>query len=105
MGLSGGVLASLLSACSSGAPTISAPTSAAGAPAPTTAPAAATAKPAAAAPTTAPAATTVPAAASGGRASGAPLKIVMWQGPTILNTHLSQGTKDSIAGRFCNEPL
>ena len=29
----------------------------------------------------------------------------MWQGPTILNSHLSQGTKDSIAARFCNEPL
>jgi peptide/nickel transport system substrate-binding protein len=29
----------------------------------------------------------------------------MWQGPTIVNTHLAQGTKDSIAGRFCCEPL
>jgi peptide/nickel transport system substrate-binding protein len=29
----------------------------------------------------------------------------MWQGPTILNGHLSQGTKDYIAARFCCEPL
>ncbi len=29
----------------------------------------------------------------------------MWQGPTILNQHLSQGTKDSIAARFMCEPL
>src|SRR5215468_3507786 len=102
MALTGSAFASLLSACASPAPSIGAPTSVAGAPA-TTAPAA-TSKPAAA-PTTAPAATSAPAAASGGRATGGPLKILMWQGPTILNTHLSQGTKDSIAGRFCCEPL
>lgn len=29
----------------------------------------------------------------------------MWQGPTILNPHLTQGTKDYIAARFCCEPL
>src|SRR5947209_819584 len=103
MGLTGGAFASLLSACSSSAPAISAPTSAAVAPASTTAPAA-TSKPAAGA-TSAPAATTAPAAATGGRGAGGPLKILMWQGPTILNTHLSQGTKDSIASRFCCEPL
>jgi peptide/nickel transport system substrate-binding protein len=102
MAWTGSAFASLLSACSSPAPSIGAPTSVVGAPA-TTAPAA-TSKPAAAA-TAAPAATSAPAAASGGRATGGPLKILMWQGPTILNTHLSQGTKDSIAGRFCCEPL
>jgi len=25
----------------------------------------------------------------------------MWQGATILNPHLAQGTKDFIAARFC----
>ena len=95
VGLTGGVFASLLGACSSAAPTISAPTAGAPAPAaPTTAPAAgATSKPAAA------------AAPAGARGSGGALRILMWQGPTILNPHLSQGTKDSIAGRFCCEPL
>lgn len=29
----------------------------------------------------------------------------MWQGPTIINSHLSQGTKDFIAARFCCDPL
>jgi peptide/nickel transport system substrate-binding protein len=108
LGLTGGVLASLLAACSSSsAPAINSPTSAPAA-GPTTAPAAgATSKPAAAA-TTAPAAgaTTAPAAAaSGGRGSGGNLRILMWQGPTIINSHLSQGTKDFIAARFCCEPL
>src|SRR5438309_902792 len=80
VGLTGGVFASLLGACSSAAPS--------------TAPAAgATSKPAAA------------AAPAGARGSGGALRILMWQGPTILNPHLSQGTKDSIAGRFCCEPL
>src|SRR5262249_13837062 len=102
MALTGRAVASLLSSSASPAPSLGATTSVGGAPV-TTAPAA-TSKPAAAA-TTAPAATSAPAAASGGRATGGPLKIWMWQGPTILNTHLSQGTKDSIAGRFCCEPL
>jgi peptide/nickel transport system substrate-binding protein len=109
MGLTGGALASLLAACSSTAPAINAPTTAPAA-APTTAPAAgATSKPGAAAPTTAasaPAATSKPAAAaSGSRGSGGPLRMLMWQGPTILNSHLSQGTKDYIAARFMTEPL
>src|SRR5258708_7828101 len=102
VGLTGAVLASLISACSSAAPSLSAPT------------APATTKPAAAAPTTAPpagattapraAATTAPGAA-GARGAGGNLRVLMWQGPTILNPHLSQGTKDNIAARFCCEPL
>jgi peptide/nickel transport system substrate-binding protein len=86
---------------------------------PSSAPApAATSKPAGAAPTTAPAAagattapaapaaaTSAPAAAGGARGAGGSLRVLMWQGPTILNPHLSQGTKDSIAARFCCEPL
>jgi peptide/nickel transport system substrate-binding protein len=31
--------------------------------------------------------------------------MLMWQGPTIANGHLSQGTKDYVAARFCCEPL
>src|SRR5688500_3039991 len=63
----------------------------------TTAPAAPTAAPAAK-PTTAaaPAPTTAAAkpAAAGGRGRGDVLKILYWQAPTILNSHLAQGTKD-----------
>ncbi|MBV9170395.1 MAG: peptide ABC transporter substrate-binding protein [Chloroflexi bacterium] len=91
-----------------------APTAAPAAAAPTTAPAAqpTTAPAAAAAPaaTTAPAApapTTAPAAAASGgaRGQGSMLKVLYWQAPTILNTHLSQGTKDYDAGRLILEPL
>jgi peptide/nickel transport system substrate-binding protein len=99
LGLTGGVLASLLAACSSSpAPAINAPT---------TAPAAgATSKPAAAPTTAAGAPTTAPAAAANGsRGGGGPLRVLMWQGPTILNAHLAQGTKDAIAARFQMEPL
>jgi peptide/nickel transport system substrate-binding protein len=89
-------------------------------PGPTTAPPAAqaTIAPAAAKPTTAPAVgpTTAPAApaptaaaaakpASGTRGQGGQLKILYWQAPTILNTHLSLGTKDYDAGRLVLEPL
>jgi peptide/nickel transport system substrate-binding protein len=92
--------------------------------APTTAPAAATTAPAAAPttaaaptaaakPTTAPAApapTTAPTtaakpAAAGQRGAGGSLKILYWQAPTILNTHLAQGTKDYNAGGLILEPL
>ena len=82
LALSGGALASLLNACSSPSPSASAPA-------------------AGAAPTAAPATTT----SGGASSSGGVLKILMWQGPTILNVHLSQGTKDDIASRFCTEPL
>ena len=85
-----------------------APTTAAGQP--TTAPAAAptaaakpTTAPAAPAPTIAPTAAGKPAA--GGRGQGGQLKILYWQAPTILNTHLAQGTKDYDAGRLVLEPL
>src|SRR5205814_5347815 len=95
-------------------PAVAEPTKpAAAAPAATSAPAAAaTTAPAAAAatqPAAAPAAgaTTAPAAAATGgkRGGGGTLKILLWQAPTILNTHLSTGTKDSIAARCCVEPL
>src|SRR5437660_606751 len=89
------------------------PTTAPAAPAATTAPAAAakptTAPAAAPAPTTAPAAaaptTAAAKPAAGGRGQGGLLKILYWQAPTILNTHLAQGTKDYDAGRLVLEPL
>src|SRR5207249_1765473 len=69
---------------------------------PTEAPKPAGAAAPAAAPTAA-APAAVPAA--GARGAGGTLKMLMWQGPTIVNGHLSQGTKDYIAARICCEPL
>jgi peptide/nickel transport system substrate-binding protein len=79
----GGVVASLVAACS-------APASV---PAATSAPVVATAQPATA---------TTNSASRGG---GGPLRVLMWQGPTILNPHFAQGTKDYVAARFQCEPL
>jgi peptide/nickel transport system substrate-binding protein len=104
----------LLAACGPAATPV--PTSAPAAPATSTAPAAAakptTAPAAAAAPTTAPAAAAAPTtaaaakpAAGGTRGQGGQLKILYWQAPTILNTHLAQGTKDQDAGSLVLEPL
>jgi len=53
-------------------------------------------------PQLAPTAAPVAAAARG---SGGTLKLLLWQAPTIVNTHLAQGTKDFIAARCCLEPL
>jgi peptide/nickel transport system substrate-binding protein len=94
------LLAALPLAAACGAPAAPAPTSAPAKPAEP-------AKPAAPAATSAPAqaAPAAPAAASGGRGSAGTLKMLLWQAPTILNSHLAQGTKDNIASRCCTEPL
>jgi peptide/nickel transport system substrate-binding protein len=98
LGLGGGALASLLSACSS--------TTAPAVPTAAVAVASATRAPVAAAPTAVAAvATATPATASPARGTGGTLKVLMWQGPTILNPHFAQGTKDYTAARFCCEPL
>src|SRR6478609_8936442 len=40
------------------------------------------------------------------KAGGAgPLKILLWQAPTLLNPHFALGTKDQIASRVFFEPL
>lgn len=94
------VVALLIAACAPAAAPPAAPPAQA-----TTAPAA---EPTAAAPaaTTAPAAepTTAPVAATGRGACGN-LNLLWWQAPTILNPHLSQGTKDYDASRLVYLPL
>ena len=61
-------------------------------------------------------ATYTPAVAQGARATpsaflptkrggGGRLRLLWWQAPTILNVHLSTGTKDSDASRVVHEPL
>jgi len=41
----------------------------------------------------------------GGRGKGDLLRLLVWQAPTILNTHFSQGDKDGLAARLILEPL
>ncbi|WP_237478905.1 peptide ABC transporter substrate-binding protein [Lichenibacterium dinghuense] len=36
---------------------------------------------------------------------GGPLKLLFWQGPTVLNAHFSTGTKDAEGSRLFYEPL
>ncbi len=36
---------------------------------------------------------------------GGPLKLLLWQAPTLLNPHFASGTKDQIASRIFFEPL
>jgi peptide/nickel transport system substrate-binding protein len=95
VGLGAGTLTTLVAACTPNAPGQPANSSAAG-PTSVTAP-----------PPTAAAATAATAAPTSGaaRAAASALTILMWQGPTIANGHLSQGTKDYVAARFCCEPL
>jgi len=39
------------------------------------------------------------------RGGGGPVKILLWQAPTLLNPHFATGTKDQIASRVFYEPL
>ena len=39
------------------------------------------------------------------RGGGGPLKLLWWQGPTLLNPHFAQGAKDQEASRVFYEPL
>jgi peptide/nickel transport system substrate-binding protein len=39
------------------------------------------------------------------RGGGGPLKLLMWQGPTLLNPHFATGTKDQYGSRIFHEPL
>src|SRR5687767_185022 len=39
------------------------------------------------------------------RGGGGPLKLLWWQGPTLLNPHLAQGAKDQEGSRIFYEPL
>ena len=102
-------LAAACGQAASPAPT-AAPAKPAEAPKPTEAAKPAESKPAEAAKPAAPAAAAptqaAPAAAGQPAASGAgTLKLLFWQAVTILNPHLSQGSKDYIAARCCTEPL
>ncbi len=47
----------------------------------------------------------VPSFTPSKRGGGGPVKILLWQAPTLLNPHFANGTKDQIASRVFYEPL
>jgi peptide/nickel transport system substrate-binding protein len=116
LGLSAPAVAALLAACGSSssntpaattassqsttAPTTAATTASGGSTA--TSPSGTSGTPGATAAASA-AATT--AANTGPRGGGGAIRLLWWQAPTILNCHLSSGTKDFDAARICLEPL
>ncbi len=108
LGLSASAIAGALAACGAEAPTATAPAPAA-APAATTAAGGTTAAAAPTAPAAAAASSPTAAPAGGGaaakRGGGGTLKILEWQAMTILNPHLSSGTKDDLVCDFFYEPL
>jgi peptide/nickel transport system substrate-binding protein len=89
----------LVAACGSPA----SPTQGTGSAAPSSA--AASSSAASSAPASSSAASSSAAAAGGGRGAGGTLRLLWWQAPTILNSHLATGTKDYDASRVILEPL
>src|SRR5262245_49997441 len=55
--------------------------------------------------TPSPAAVASPTAASSGGPATDTLRLFVWQAPTIVNPHLSVGSKDQIVSRMVYEPL
>ncbi|HET8629082.1 MAG TPA: peptide ABC transporter substrate-binding protein [Thermomicrobiales bacterium] len=110
LGLSASAIAAALAACGGAATPTTAP---AASTAPTTAPSgasgtAATTAAGGATPSATKAAGSPAAQAGGGptkRGGGGTLKMLQWQAPTILNPHLSSGTKDDLVCTPVYEPL
>ena len=108
LGLTAPAIAALLAACggSSSTPTATTAASTTTTGASTTTTTTTTGGTGAATPSTAGAATAAATTAPTGKAGGAgQLKLLWWQAPTILNAHLSSGTKDFDASRVVLEPL
>ena len=108
LGVTAPVIATLLAACGSGASSSSsttAPTSttSSGTGGSTGSPAAGSGSVASATPGSV--SGTSGSTAGVGRGKGGELKLLWWEAPTILNPHLSQGTKDFDATRPVVEPL
>ncbi len=107
LGLSAPAIAALLAACGSSSKSTPAATTAA-----TTSGGATTATSTTsggatpgASPSASGAAATSTSAPTGKRGGGGELRLLWWQAPTILNCHLSSGTKDFDATRVALEPL
>jgi peptide/nickel transport system substrate-binding protein len=106
LGLSAPAISALLAAC--GSSSKSTPSSAAAstqASSGGTTPAATTAATSASSSPSAAAASSATSASTGQRGGDGELRLLWWQAPTILNCHLSSGTKDFDAARVCLEPL
>jgi peptide/nickel transport system substrate-binding protein len=109
LGLTASAVGAALAACGTTTPTAttappSAAAAASAAPSAAAAPASAAAAPASAAPSAAGAApTALPGPTK--RGGGGTLKLIQWQGPSILNPHLSSGTKDDLACAIVYESL
>ncbi len=109
LGLSAPAIAALLAACggssSNNTPAATvAPTTSTGGTGSTATSAATSASTSAATPAASAAASST-SAPTGQRGGGGEIKLLWWQAPTILNCHLSSGTKDFDAARVCLEPL
>ncbi|HET9015102.1 MAG TPA: peptide ABC transporter substrate-binding protein [Thermomicrobiaceae bacterium] len=103
LGLGAPAIAALLAACGGSSTPASTSTSSSSTTSTSTTGGAGAGTPSASASTPQAAATT---AASGGKRGGAgQLKLLWWEAPTILNAHLSSGTKDFDASRLTLEPL
>jgi peptide/nickel transport system substrate-binding protein len=107
LGLSAPAIAALLAACGSSSSNTATSASSASTSTSSSAGAAtpSTASSAGATPGSTTAATSTEAAAAGPRGGGGALRLLWWQAPTIINCHLSSGTKDFDAARLCLEPL
>ncbi|HEX7101765.1 MAG TPA: ABC transporter substrate-binding protein, partial [Nitrolancea sp.] len=112
LGLSAPAIAALLAACGSSSnktPSAASTTASTGTTPAATSASSGGATPAATSATgsagTPAAASTATQAASGPRGGGGTLRLLWWQAPTIINCHLSSGTKDFDAARLCLEPL
>ncbi len=107
LGLSAPAIAALLAACGSSnktTPTTSSASTSTSSSGGTT-PAATTAATTSASTPEATAASSATSASTGQRGGDGELRLLWWQAPTILNCHLSSGTKDFDAARVCLEPL
>ncbi len=109
LGLAAPVIAALLAACGSSnnsTPTTSAASTGTSAATTPASGGSGGATPESTSGSTATSSTPTQAASGGGtRGQGGQLKLLWWEAPTILNSHLSQGTKDYDATRPILEPL
>ena len=101
LGLTAPVIAALLAACGNSSTAASTPTAGGGTGSASGTPAATSGSSS----TSAPSSSGTPAASGAGRGAGGTLNLLWWEAPTVLNSHLSQGTKDFDATRPVLEPL
>ncbi|MFN8517144.1 MAG: ABC transporter substrate-binding protein, partial [Chloroflexia bacterium] len=105
LGLTTSAIGAILAACGSGSTTPTAGSGTAGSAAPSAAGSAAAGLPGVGTPRAATPSTASSLPEPTQRGGGGALRLLQWQGPTILNPHLSSGTKDDLACAPVYEPL